>query len=61
MVAALDSRGLPVAYLEFEDEGHGFRRAENIQCSLACEYAFYCRVFGITPDAPLPELEIRNL
>ena len=61
MVAALDDKGLPVAYLEFEGEGHGFRRAEHVQRCLECEYAFYCRVFGIEPDGPLPELEIRNL
>jgi dipeptidyl aminopeptidase/acylaminoacyl peptidase len=61
MVAALDRQGLPVAYLEFEGESHGFRRAANIQRALECEYAFYCRVFGFEPDDPPPQLEIRNL
>lgn len=60
MVKALEEKGLPVAYLEFEGEAHGFRRAENIQRALECEYAFYCRVFAIESDEPLPELEIRN-
>jgi dipeptidyl aminopeptidase/acylaminoacyl peptidase len=61
MVAALERKGLPVAYLEFDGESHGFRRAENIQRALECEYAFYCRVLGIEPHDPLPTLEIRNL
>ncbi len=47
MVEALDRQKLPVAYLEFPEESHGFLRAANIQRALAAEYAFYCRVFGI--------------
>ncbi len=43
---ALQARGVPVEYVEFEGEGHGFRRAENLQCSLDTEEAFYRRVFG---------------
>jgi dipeptidyl aminopeptidase/acylaminoacyl peptidase len=43
---ALIARGVPVEYVEFEGEGHGFRRAENIQRSLEAEEAFYARVFG---------------
>lgn len=61
MVAALRDKGLPVAYIEFAGEGHGFRRAANVQRALESEYAFYCRVFGIEPADPLPALEIENL
>jgi len=61
MVAALNHKDLPVAYLEFAGEGHGFRRAENVERALASEYAFYCRVFGIIPAENLPDLEIKNL
>ncbi len=50
MVAALRRKGLPVAYLSFPGESHGFRRAETIQRCLLAEYAFYCRVFGIEPS-----------
>ena len=58
IVAALKARGLPVAYLEFEGEQHGFRRAENIVRSLESELAFYGRVFGFTPDGPLPAVTL---
>ncbi|MFN2166312.1 MAG: alpha/beta hydrolase family protein, partial [Anaerolineae bacterium] len=61
MVAALRAKQLPVAYLEFPGEGHGFRQAANVERALACEYAFYCRVFGIEPAETLPDLEISNL
>ena len=46
MVAALKARGVPVAYLSFEGEGHGFRRKETLQRTLEAEAWFYARVFG---------------
>ena len=46
MVAALEARAIPVEYLEFEGEGHGFRRKENIERALEAEAAFYAQVFG---------------
>jgi dipeptidyl aminopeptidase/acylaminoacyl peptidase len=49
IVAALQAKGVPVAYIEFEGEQHGFRRAENIVRSLESELAFYGQVFGFTP------------
>ena len=54
IVAALKAKGVPVAYLEFEGEQHGFRKAENIVRSLESELAFYGRVFGFAPDGVLP-------
>ena len=54
IVAALKAKGVPVAYIEFEGEQHGFRKAENIVRSLESELAFYGRVFGFEPDGPLP-------
>ena len=50
IVAALKTRGVQVAYLEFEGEQHGFRKAENIVRSLESELAFYGQVFGFKPD-----------
>jgi dipeptidyl aminopeptidase/acylaminoacyl peptidase len=41
---ALQARGVDVEYVELEGEGHGFRRAENLQRSLETEEAFYARV-----------------
>lgn len=61
MVAALDAKGLPVAYVAFEGEGHGFRKAENVIRALEAELAFYGRIFGFVPAGALPPLEIRNL
>ncbi len=61
MVAALQNKGLPVAYVEFAGEGHGFRQAKNIQHAVSAEYQFFCTIFGITcPDDPI-ELTIENL
>ena len=61
MVAALRAKKLPVAYLPFAGEGHGFRRAENIKRALEAEIYFYSRVFGFNfADAVEPVL-IENL
>ena len=61
MVEALRAKGLPVAYLAFEGEQHGFRRAETIQKVLRAELTFYGRIFGFQPADPLPDLVIENL
>ena len=61
MVAALDTKNIPVAYVLFEGEGHGFRKAENVCRALEAELAFYGCVFGFVPADRLPELDIRNL
>ena len=58
---ALKERKLPVAYLAFAGEGHGFRQAETIKAVLESELVFYGRVFGFQPAGELPELEIANL
>ena len=49
MVEALRKKGIPVAYLAFEGEQHGFRKAETIQKVRRAELAFYGRVFGFEP------------
>jgi dipeptidyl aminopeptidase/acylaminoacyl peptidase len=54
IVAALKAKGVPVAYIEFEGEQHGFRRAENIVRSLESELAFYGKVFGFQSTADCP-------
>ena len=61
MVDALDAKGLPVAYLAFEGEGHGFRQAETIVRALEAELYFYGRVFGFTPADDIDPVSIRNL
>jgi dipeptidyl aminopeptidase/acylaminoacyl peptidase len=49
MVAALRARGVPVEYLAFPEEAHGFRQAQTLRQCLEAELAFYGRVFGFTP------------
>jgi len=61
MVAALKAKGLPVAYVAFEGEQHGFRRAENIKRALDGEFYFYSRVFGFEPAETIEPVAIDNL
>jgi dipeptidyl aminopeptidase/acylaminoacyl peptidase len=61
IVAALRERGIPVAYLEFEGEQHGFRRAENIIRAAEAELYFYGRIFGFTPADNIEPVPIDNL
>jgi dipeptidyl aminopeptidase/acylaminoacyl peptidase len=61
MVEALRAKGLPVAYVPFEGEQHGFRRAENIKRALDAELYFYGRVFGFEPADVIEPVRIENL
>ena len=61
MVDALRHRQLPVAYVAFEGEQHGFRQAANIRRALEGEYLFFARIFGFEPADSLPPLEIEFL
>ena len=46
MVAALQDKGIMTRYVTFEEEGHGFRQAQNIQRALNEELNFYLTVFN---------------
>jgi dipeptidyl aminopeptidase/acylaminoacyl peptidase len=59
-VAAASAAGCPVAYVEFEGEGHGFRQAANIVRAMQLELAFLGRVFHFTPADPVPPIAITN-
>jgi dipeptidyl aminopeptidase/acylaminoacyl peptidase len=61
MVAALKENGIPYAYLAFEGEQHGFRRAETIVRTLESELYFYARILGFEPADALEPVEIHNL
>ena len=61
MVEALHAKGVPVAYVPFEGEQHGFRRAENIKRALDAELYFYSRVFGFELADPVEPVPIENL
>ena len=61
MADAVRKKGLPVAYVTFEGEQHGFRKAENIVRALESELYFYGKVFGFTPADTLAAVPIDNL
>ena len=61
MVDALRARGVPVAYVPLEGEGHGFRKGENIVRTLEAELYFYQRMFGLHDAAAPAPVHIDNL
>jgi len=61
MVAALRKKGLPVAYISFKGEQHGFRREENIKRALEAELYFYSRIFGFKLGDRVKPVDIENL
>ncbi len=61
MVEALRAKGVPVAYVAFEGEQHGFRRAENIKRALDAELYFYSKIFGFELADPVEPVPIENL
>ena len=61
MFEAVRAKGLPCAYIPFEGEQHGFRRAENIRRALDGELYFYSRVFGFDLADAVEPVEIENL
>jgi dipeptidyl aminopeptidase/acylaminoacyl peptidase len=60
MVEALKRKALPYAYLLFEGEQHGFRKAESTRRALEAEFSFYAQVLGFERD-DVPTLHIENL
>jgi dipeptidyl aminopeptidase/acylaminoacyl peptidase len=57
-LAQLDGRGVPHAYLAFEGESHGFRRAETIATAVEAELSLYAQSFGFErPDVTVVELK----
>jgi dipeptidyl aminopeptidase/acylaminoacyl peptidase len=61
MCAAVRDKGLPVAYIEFAGEQHGFRDAKNIVRALEAEAYFYSRIFGFTLADEVEPVHIDNL
>jgi dipeptidyl aminopeptidase/acylaminoacyl peptidase len=60
IVGAARAAGCPVAYIEFEGEGHGFRQGPNIVRAMQAELVFLGRIFRFTPHGALPPVEIDN-
>jgi dipeptidyl aminopeptidase/acylaminoacyl peptidase len=60
MVAVLESKGIPHAYIAFEGEGHGFRQQANVRRSLEATLSFVGQVFGFAPADELDPLELTS-
>ncbi|VAW17225.1 hypothetical protein MNBD_ALPHA09-1251 [hydrothermal vent metagenome] len=60
MAASLRERGVPVAYLEFAGEGHGFRKTETVIAALEATHGFFARILGLAPADDLPPVKIDN-
>ncbi|WP_225835662.1 prolyl oligopeptidase family serine peptidase [Streptomyces sp. NK08204] len=58
-LARIAGRGVPHAYLTFEGEGHGFRRASTMVRALEAELSLYAQVFGLDVS-DVPELELHR-
>jgi dipeptidyl aminopeptidase/acylaminoacyl peptidase len=61
IVEALRARHIPVAYVLYPGESHGFRKPETIIHSLKAELSFFGQVFGFKPADQLPPLTIEGL
>jgi dipeptidyl aminopeptidase/acylaminoacyl peptidase len=60
MVDALRKNGIPFAYLAYEGEQHGFRKAESIIRTAEAELYFYGRVLGFEPAGDIDPVDIEN-
>ena len=61
IVEALRRRAIPYAYIAFEGEGHGFRKAENVKRAIETHLSFLAQVFGFEPADEIEPIEIENL
>ena len=60
IVAALERRSIPVAYLLFEGEQHGFRQADNIVAALEAELSFFAQILRFELADDIPPVSIRR-
>lgn len=61
MFDAARLRGLPTAYMLFQGEQHGFRKAESLKRALEAEFFFFSRIFRFELREPIPPISIENL
>jgi dipeptidyl aminopeptidase/acylaminoacyl peptidase len=61
MYQAVKAKGLPVAYLTFAGERHGFVKAENNKRALEAELYFYSKVFHFDLEDKTGTILIENL
>lgn len=61
IVEALERRGIPYAYIAFEGEGHGFRKAENVKRALEAHLSFLGQMVGFEPADGIEPIAVENL
>ena len=61
MVDAIRAKRIPVSYVAFPGEQHGFRQAKNIKRALDGELYFYSKVFRFELAEPVEPVKIENL
>jgi dipeptidyl aminopeptidase/acylaminoacyl peptidase len=61
IVDALKRRGIPYAYIAFEGEGHGFRKAENVKRATEAHLSFLAQLSGFEPADEIDSIAIENL
>lgn len=61
MVNALRRKRIPVAYILFQGEQHGFRKAQNIKRALDAELYFYSKIFNFELADYIEPVLIENL
>lgn len=60
MVEALQQQQIPVAYLTFADEAHGFTKAKNIRAAFEAELYFYAKIFDFPLHESIEPIHIEN-
>jgi dipeptidyl aminopeptidase/acylaminoacyl peptidase len=61
IVAGLEENRVPFAYLLFEGEGHGFRKAENVRRANEAHLSFLAQVSGFELADEFEPIEVENL
>ena len=61
MFAAVRAKDLPVAYVAYAGEQHGFRQAKTIKHALDSELYFYSKIFKFELADQVEPIEIENL
>lgn len=61
MAEAVRAKGMPLALVTFDGEGHGFRSMAARRQALESKVSFLQQVFGLEHSADVPVLEIENL
>jgi dipeptidyl aminopeptidase/acylaminoacyl peptidase len=57
IAADLAAHGISYAYITFEGESHGFRKAETVMAAYEAEISFYGQILGFSPPG-IPPIEV---